>query len=277
MKFDRRTSLTSTVLAIAILLAPPSERLVRGEDDWDADGRAPDARAEARQQQFNVEANIICWIYGNSSQTAAEKKVESLLTLRIRSLERAGGLSKAQIEKLRLAGNNDMAGFFRKVEAVKRECHGLTFNDQRFQQVWPKISSLGSQFNAGMFGDKSLFDKVLQRMSRDDVSAPYQEEERQRRRFRYRAMVELAVTIFESGVPLTDVQRQKFLKMLVDDIEPPKSLGGRTEYAVFFQAGKLDESKLKSIFDDAQWQALSSLLRTAKAMESQLKIQGFVQ
>ena len=276
MRFDRRTSLASTVLAIAILLAPPWGRLVRGEDDWDAAGRAPDARAALQQQQFNVEANIICWICGNSSQAAAEKKAESLLTLRMSSLERAGGLSKAQIEKLRLAGNNDTAGFFRKVEALKQECHGLTFNDQKFQQIWPKVYALQGQFNAGMFGDKSLFDKVLQRMSRDGSSAPYQEEERQRRRFRYRAMVELAVTMFESGVPLTDVQRQKFLKVLVDEIEPPKSLGSQTEYVVFYQASKLEESKLKPIFDDAQWQALSNLLRTAKGMERQLKMQGFV-
>lgn len=276
MRFDRRTSLASALLAIAVLLAPPWGCPVRGEDDWDADGRPPDAR-EGRLQQFNnVEANIVSWIFGNHDQAAAEKKAESILTLRMKALERAGGLSKAQIEKLRLAGDNDMAGFFRKVNALKHECRGMNFNDQKFQQMWPKISAMQAQFNAGMFGDRSLFDKVLQRMSRDGSSAPYLEEERQRRRFRYRAMVELALTMFESGVPLTDVQHQKFLKMLADDIEPPKSLGSRVEYAVFYQASKLDQSKLKAIFDDAQWQSLSSLLVTAKAMESQIKIQGFV-
>ena len=101
-----------------------------------------------------------------------------MLTLRLDSIERAGGLSKAQIEKLRLAGRGDVARFFRKVDAIKEECKGLNFNDRKFQEIWQKIQPLQAEFNAGLFDEKSLFQKVLQGMSRSDSSAPYQEQER---------------------------------------------------------------------------------------------------
>jgi hypothetical protein len=264
-------------LALAVLFALPRGRFLRGEDDWDAEDRTPDARAAAMQRgQFDAEANISAWICGSTSRATAERKAESLLTLRVHSLERAGGLSKTQLETLQLAARNDMACFFRKMDALKQECRGMNVNDQRFQQIWQKVDPLRTQFNAGLLDETSLFHKLLQGMSRRDPSAPYQEEERQRRQFRYRATIEVAVTMFEAGVPLTDVQRQKFLQVLFDELKPPKSIGRRAEYVVFYQASKLEEGKLRPIFDDAQWRALGQVFRNAKGMEQNLKTQGFV-
>jgi hypothetical protein len=277
VRTDRRMKLALIALSLAVLLAPPQGRSLHGDDDWDAEGPAPNARAaELRRAQFDVEANINSWVCGSVNRAQAERKAESLLTLRINSLERAGGLSKDQVEKLRLAAHNDVVSFFRKVEALKQECRGINVNDQKFQEMWQKIEPLRSQFNAGLLDETSLFNKVLQGICRRNPSAPYLEEERQRRRFRYRATIEVAVTMFEAGVPLTDVQRQKFLKVLFNELEPPKSIGRRAEYVVFYQASKLDEAKLKPIFDDAQWRALSNVMRSAKAMEQHLKTQGFV-
>jgi hypothetical protein len=277
VRTDRRTRTALIALAIAVLLELPWGRCLRGEDDWDAEGRGPDARAAAQQRgQFDVEANITSWICGSPSRTTAERKAESLLTLRVGSLERAGGLSKAQLEMLRLAARNDLACFFRKMDALKQECRGMNVNDEKFQRIWPKVDPLRAQFNAGLLDETSLFQKVLQGMSRRDPSAPWHEEERQRRRFRYRATIEVAVAMFEAGVPLTDVQRQKFLKVLFDELEPPKSIGRRAEYVVFYQASKLDEGKLRPIFDDAQWRALDQVFRSAQGMEQNLKTQGFV-
>lgn len=278
VRIDRRTDLALIVLAGAMLLAPPRARLAWGQDDWDAEGRASGAEAaRMRPAQVDVEANLNQWIFGGGASIAqTQRRIDSLLTLRLNSLEGAGGLSKAQVEKLRLAGRNDVARFFRKVDAVKQECRGMNFNDQRFQQIWPKIHALQAEFNSGLFDEKSLFHKVLQGMSRCDSSAPYQEQERERRQFRHRATIELAVAMFEMGVPLTEVQRQKFLKLLFEKLDPPKSFGSQDQYVVFYQASKLDEGKLKPIFDDAQWRALSVLLRSAKGMEAHLRNQGFI-
>jgi hypothetical protein len=265
------------IVLAAILLAPGSGQFARGEDDWDAEGPVPNARAVAREGlQFNAEVNVNSWVCGTVNLTQAQQKTETLLKLRVSSLERAGGLSKADAEKLRLAGQNDVASFFRRLDALKQECRGLNVNDRKFQEMWQKIEPLRTQFNGGLFNDTSLFSKVLHGMMRRDPSAPYRKEEEQRRRFCYRATIEVAVTVFENGVPLTDAQRQKFLKVLCDELPPPKSVGRQAEYVVFCQASKLDEAKLKPIFDAAQWRALSNLLRMAKGMEQGLKSNGYI-
>ena len=275
VKIDRNTRSALIALAGAFFLAIPQELPADVQDDWDAEGHA-DAAAAQHAQQFNVEANLNCWIFDGETADHAREKAELVLTLRLDSMERAGGLSKAQIEKLELAGCNDITCFFRRVETVKEECKGTNFNDQKFQKIWPKLSALQAELHAGLFDEKSLFHKVLQGMTRSDASAPYQEQERERRKFRHRASIELAVTMFEMGVPLTDVQRRKFLTLLCEETKPPKRFGSQDQFVVFYQASKLDEAKLRPIFDDAQWRAVKSLFLQAKGMESHLKSQGFI-
>ena len=84
------------------------------------------------------------------------------------------------------------------------------------------------------------------------------------------------MTTFEIGVPLTEVQRQRFLKLLFEELEPPKKFGDQDQYVVFYQASKLDQEKLKPIFDDAQWRALDETFRRARGMEAHLRQQGFI-
>ena len=213
---------------------------------------------------------------GNSDIANAKRRAESMLNTRVTSLERTARLSKEQAEKLRVAGRYDVTGFFRKVDAIKREFHGVDINDRRFQQVWTKVQPLQAQFNAGMFNETSLFHKVLLGMLRRNPSPAYEKEELQRRQFHYRATIEVAVTMFESSMPLTDVQREKFVKVLVDETKPPTCIGNQPLYVVIYLASKLDEKKLKPIFDDAQWRSLSNTFRNARGFEQLIKSQGFV-
>jgi hypothetical protein len=277
VKINPRRSLALIVLVGAFCLAVSQAWLASGQDDWDAEGRAPPAGAAvARAGRIDVEVNMNHWICGEANIDHARRKIDSILTLRLDSIERAGGLSKTQIEKLRLAGCNDVSRFFRKVDAIKEECKGIDFNDQKFQQMWPKISALQVEYNAGLFGEKSLFQKVVKGMAHSDSSAPYQVQEQERRTFRHRATIELVVTMFEIGVPLTEVQRQRFIELLFAELKPPKSWGSQEQYVVFYQVSKLDEAKLRPIFDDAQWRALNEVLLRAKGMEAHLKSQGFI-
>ena len=72
--------------------------------------------------------------------------------------------------------------------------------------------------------------------------------------------------MLETSMPLTVVQREKFMKVLLEETKPPKSIGNQPMYAVIYQASKLDENKLKPNFDDSQWQTLSNALRTLGAL-----------
>ena len=66
------------------------------------------------------------------------------------------------------------------------------------------------------------------------------------------------------------------MKLLLDETEPPRKFGQQTYYVVLYQAGTLEEEKLKAIFDDAQWQAINQLVSQAKVMKTHLESSGFV-
>jgi hypothetical protein len=275
MRSDRTTDLARIMLVGAFLLAMPSAQFARGQDDWGAEDRAAAAPAMQRNN-FDAEQYLNSIFYRNTSGNGGRESLDSVLKLRLDSLERAGGLSKAQIEKLQLAGRADITRFVGKVDALKEECRGMDVNNQNFQNIWPKISALQTELNSGLLNNKSLYSKALEKMSRADPSAPFVKPERERRKFRHRAALEMAVSTLEFGVPLTDVQRRKFIDLLVKETEPPKRYGDQDIYVVFYQASKLDAGKLKPIFDDAQWQALREMFDRAKSMEAHLRSQGYI-
>ncbi len=264
-------------IAVALaLITSFSLQPARGEDDWDAQGRPREVTPDM-QRAANMEINVIQQICGGLDQAQAKKKVESQLAMRVGALERAGGLSKKQAEILRVAGNEDAQRFLRELDDFRQKYRGLNWNDRKFQEeVYPKMLELQSRFNGGLFADGSLFQKVLRGLARDEPAAPYMKEELDRRQSRFHAMIEMTVVRFENGVSMTESQRQKFLKLLFDELKPPHNFGRRTEYVVFYQMSKIDEAKIRPIFDDAQWRTLSMWLRNAKEMERQLKKQGFV-
>ena len=101
-------------------------------------------------------------------------------------------------------------------------------------------------------------------------------EERERRKFRYEAKIELVLSNLENSISLRAEQRQRLVKLLLDETEPPKKFGQYDFYVVLFQAGKLGEAKLRPILDDAQWQSLKKVLDQYRGMERFLKSQGYV-
>ncbi len=253
-------------------------RLAWAQDDWDAEDRAAAGPARRPLNRFDIEMQLNSWIFGDSNGAQAQQRVDSILTLRLDCIERAGGLSKAQIEKLRLAGRADAARFLRKVDAIKAEYKGVDINvwNQKIQDMWQKVQPLQAEFNAGLLGDKSLFQKVLEGMSRSDSSAPFVRQERERKKFRWQTEIELAVAGFEMGVPLTEVQRRKLLDLLFKELKPPQKFGDQNLYVVFYLAGKLDRGKLKPIFDDAQWRSVEEMFRRMEGLETHLRQQGYI-
>ena len=192
------------------------------------------------------------------------------------SVDRHCDLSNAQKSKLELAGRGDIKRFFDEVEVVRKEFMKVRRDRQKFNQIHQKISPLQMKFNSGIFDDSSLLHKVLKRTLDTQQQAKYEQSELERRRFRYQARVAMVVAMLEKGVPLLDEQRQKLIKLIGEETEPPRKFGQYDYYVVLYQASTLPEDKLKPIFDDAQWRALQVQLRQAKSMRRTLQKQMFI-
>ncbi len=270
----RRRLLVAAALGIIVLGSA-----AWGQDDWDAqDAVLAPAAGMGQAVNFEIpEETFNQWVFGGKTNLQVTKRLDSLLTLQVESVERACELSDAQKKKLQLAGRGDVKRFFGGVEEMKKKFREVRRDQHRINQIWQDLQPLRTRFNSGIFDETSLFHKVLKRTLDSNQSVQYEQRERERRKFRYEAKVELAVAMLETGVPLRDVQRQKLVKLLLDDAEPPTKFGEYDYYVVLYHAAKIPEETLKPIFDEAQWRALTQLFVTAKGMEAQLKRNGFIQ
>jgi hypothetical protein len=271
------------VLTLAVLAGMVSAdllcgRLARGQDDWDAGKPAanqPDARMVMRQTVMAPEV-FDRWVSGGRTPEQMERSLDSLLALQVESVARVCGLSDAQREKLELAGHGDVKRLSRSIEQLKEKFRGVGQDQQKFSEMVREVSPLQMKMQTGVFGDSSLYRKVLNQTLDREQSVRYEQDERQRRKFRYEARIELVLSDLESSIPIRAEQRQRFVKLLLDETQPPKKFGQYDTYIVLCQARKLGEAKLKPIFDDAQWQALKKVLDQSQRMEQHLQANGFL-
>lgn len=268
-------ALLAGVMSLALLQAP----LLWGQDDFDADEKA--VRREAAEEEMRIGAVIQAtdfyqWVYGQSYPAQFEQKVESQFALQLDTVQRVCTLSDSQKKKLELAGRGDAKRFYRTVDALKEKCVGRSH--QALNEIWQEIQPLRTKADAGLFGEASLFRKTLRQTLSPEQSAQYEKQERERRRFRYEAKIENALSMMETSLALRAEQRQRFVKLLLDETEPPKQFSqqGTECYVLFYQAGKLGEEKLKTIFDEAQWRTLQPRFEQARQLETYLKSSGFV-
>ena len=264
------------VVTVAASLGSPA----RAQDDWDAVERDALAQPAVMGGAVNFEIpeeTFDQWVFGGKTSSQVTKRLDSLLALQVDSVERACSLSDGQKKKLQLAGRGDVKRFFGSVEEMRKKFREVRRDQNRVNNIWQDLQPLRTRFNSGIFDEVSLFCKVLKRTLDPEQSAQYEQQERERRKFRYQAKVELVVAMLEKGVPLCDVQREKLVKLLLEEADPPTKFGEYDYYVVLYHAAKLPEETLKPIFDDAQWRALTQVFAQAKGMEAHLKRNGFIQ
>ncbi len=80
----------------------------------------------------------------------------------------------------------------------------------------------------------------------------------------------------EQTLKLTANQRRRLEKLLIEETRAPKAFGSYDYYGLIFQAAKIPEDKLKPIFDDDQWQALTQQFQEVRGMKKLLNNGGFL-
>lgn len=228
------------------------------------------ANFEIQENQFDS------WIFQNiPTAAAARKRLDEMLTLRIDDVDRACQLSEAQKKKLQLAARGDVVHFFEKVEVVRKKFLLVRKDQQKFNEIWQDISPLQVQFQAGLFGDDSFYNKTLRNMLKGEQLSKFSVVDGERRKFQYRAKVELVVAMLENALPMRDEQRQKFITLVVEETKPPRSFAQQQDfYIVMWNISKIPEKSIKPLFTDAEWKVLNRQFAQVRGLEQWLKQSG---
>lgn len=229
-------------------------------------------------QQFGFvmpEENFEQWIFqrhGNAAQ--ARVALKSTLQMQIDAVDRDCQLTDAQKQRLLLAGKGDMSRFFDRVEQVRKKFRAVKNDQQKFNEIWQHIQPLQMEIQSGLFGVDSLFHRSIRPCLDTEQAEKFTKVDGERRTFRHRAKIELAVAMIEKGVPLRNEQREQLTKILVDETQPPRRSGQYDYYYVLLQASRLAEDKLKPIFDNGQWKRMQQYLAQGRGLEQFLKQNG---
>jgi hypothetical protein len=270
----RRIVASLLVAAGALVTAGLHGPAAWGQDDWDV----PKKAAQQPVQQFNNFAlpDFDQWVLNGRSPGQIESTQKSFLALQIESVARACELSAAQREKLQLAGECDLKRMSREIDDLRRKFHEARQDQEAYNQFINEGSTMQTRLQTGIYGESSMFRKVLERTLDREQSLRYERQERERRKFHYQAKIELVMSNLESTVSLAADQRQRLVKLIVDETEPPKKFGQYDTYVVFYQFGKLGEAKLKPILDESQRKSVKRLGDQYRGMEQFLRTNGYL-
>ena len=270
---DAPQILRSLLAVLAISLSMPLleksasaqvEPPARSDDEDEPEVAVPN------QNQFQVnEENFDQWVFGGAGNAPTVlARMASLLSLRIDEINRISQLSEPQKKKLLLAGRGDLKRLMDQVE-LKRKEFQLVRNDQnKFMEFHQTLQSLQMALQTGPFGDDaSIFSKTIKKTLDSDQTSRYAEVLKARREYRYRAKLDLVVAMLDNTIGLKSDQRKQLVALLRKETRPPKKFGTYDSQVVLLQLSKLDESKVKPLFDDSQWRAMKRQLDNAKGME----------
>ena len=262
-------------IALGVLHAPPAH----GQDDWD--GVKPAANQPGRGfrggRMGELHVEIDQWLMGGMPSGGFDQSLQTQLAVRVDSVARTCGLSDAQRNKLELAGCGDVKRFHRSVEQLKQKYGAVVTDQQKFAELAQEVSPLQLKLQGGLFGESSLYAKVLKQTLDPKQSTQYAEEERQRQRFRYETRIEAVLCDLENSVPLLAEQRQKLVKLLLDETSPPKKYDQYANIIVLLQVRRLDKAKFKAVLDKDQRQALKKMAEDAQGMEPFLRSNGYLE
>lgn len=223
---------------------------------------------QAAVEGFDIDpSNFDQWIYGgNLNAQQGQQRIQSQLKLNIEEVDRVCGITEAQKKKLQLAGRGDLKRFNDDVEVVRKEFMLVRRDQEKFNQLWQKISPLQVRVASGIFGTDSLFMKTVQQTLTVEQYAAYQKADWERRRARYFARVDQYLVVLESGLPLKDEQRNALRAFLRDESKIPRRTSQYDFYLVQYSLGTIPEEKLKAIFDAEQWKLMSTQVAQGRGM-----------
>jgi hypothetical protein len=260
------------VLALGALLLGATDGFAAPDDEEPA----PDAAAV--NQNFNMnESNFDQWVFqGAGNASAGRQRIRSRLKLQLDELHRVCGLTDAQKQKLALAAEGDTKRFFDQVEEVRQKFLKVRNDQNAFNGIWQEIQPLQMKQAAGLFGDKSFYAKTLRKTLNAEQVEKYQAVLDERRRFRYRASIEVAMATLESSVALRNEQREALVHILIDKTQPPIAFGP-SQYDYYLVMYRLTSLKdVKPLFDERQWKLMQQQFNQYRGWKQMLIQNGVI-
>jgi hypothetical protein len=255
----RRLSLIAVILALSA-----SARLSRAQGV-----NAPEVGEEVVQQGAWTDDQFYAWVDQivsgiNDRDTPVNGRLDERLNLKLDWIQASCGISEEQKKKLQIAGRRDIKRFLDEMREIKRQYRKVRADPIQFGKMQHRLSDIQTSSAADLFGEASFLSKMLHRTLSDAQSVAYARAMEESRAFEHRAAVEQAVQFCDLAIGLNDDQRRRLTELFLSETRQMKrkeSSELSLQFMMVLQTAKLSRDKLKAIFDAAQWEVMSALLK----------------
>lgn len=241
-------------------------------------GEVPLMAQPVREIQIN-EQTIMSWIFNNRQSTdKVREELEEIIQTRIDLIVAACDLSPEQRAKLELAGAGDIHRFFNEYAALRRTIRMGNVSIEEYQEINQKVQPVRQKYSAGLHSRESLFAKAVPYVLDARQQSQYAEFERARRKRQYESMVRGTVALIENEIPLSNDQREKFLKLILAEEAPLRVdvVSYYYVYLVLYRISKIPEEQLKPIFLENEWKVMKPLINRGQAYRQVLIREGLL-
>jgi hypothetical protein len=185
-------------------------------------------------------------------------------------------LNEAQLSKLKLAARGDIKVFFDQVDGARTKFLTLTKNGNQVNPFYQQeIVPLQMQYSKGLFGDGSMFRKMLRNTLTADQQAKYEGIVLNSRRTVYRERMKSLLSKVEGG--FRDNQIEVLQELLLEHTQPPLQYGPYDQQVIMLKLSQLPATKLKDALDKGQWKQLQPRLLEVSGTEDLLARYGVIE
>jgi hypothetical protein len=193
----------------------------------------------------------------------ARRRLEYLLESAIIYIDQLCGLSQDQMTKLRLAGRGDINHFFSRVDERRRAFQAIRNDRAKVQELMEDLRPLQEAWVTDPLLEDSLFSKTLRSTLRAAQLAKVDQFFAEIKRTDHQDLIQAFVKEEGRNLGLNDDQRHRLNELLLKETRPSRRLGPYRHWGLLLQVSKIPESRIKLIFDEAQWDKLHSELQAA--------------
>ena len=265
-------SATLLCVALVVLLGPDIAR--SAPDDVEDLQQVQPPMAQFQMDEQNFDANVF---QPSGNAKAARIQIEANLDVKLNEIDRICGLSDAQRNKLKLSASSDIKRFFDEVAVVRKKVKAGMIDQNAWNNIWQEIQPLRTRQSAGLFGESSFFTKSVRKALSKEQVAAYNLVMNERRKFRYRASIEVVLVNVESEVSLRRSQHEALVTLLLEKTRPPKAFGQYDQYFVMNQLGKIPEETVHQLLEEQQWRKLKEQIDQVRGMEQMLIQNGITE
>lgn len=194
-------------------------------------------------KQFNE------WVF-NGNRGEIDEISELMLAIRV--IDRACHLSRAQKEKLCLAGHDDYVRFMQHVEELRVQFVGNAYDSNNLGKLSDTFEPLAEQYDAGLLDESSQFAKIFHRILTPKQHDEYKAFQTECSNAPHTTMIGSFVSIFEVKCPLKPEQRDGFFDLLLKETPLSKQISEQEWNGMLAQANKIPDAKLQVILDESQ-------------------------